>query len=118
MDKEKAFYYIKKAAGAGYTLGILNYARFLELGIGTETNLEEAKNYYKMAIEKGSIDSIFYYSSLINSHLPDLADEALYYLKEAEKGHNEAMYIYMLLNLLMIKKKNYFITRKQQIMAM
>ncbi len=56
MNKKKAIKYYKIAVDNGYIPAVNKYAEMLENGEGIEKNLEEAKRYYKIAIEMENLD--------------------------------------------------------------
>lgn len=111
VDKIKASYYFKKAADAGYHMGMYNYAIDLRDGNGgVQRNIDEAIRYFKMAIDEGNIFSARILGILLckgfkdeNSNVilkPDPTEGNRYIKYAADHGDSAAMeeYAYNILN--------------------
>lgn len=80
---------------------ILNYAQYLEYGIGGPTNFTEALRYYKILINKGNAKAQYYYSRMLCEGKGCVINlkKAQKYCKMAvqQRGFAEAEYYYGLI---------------------
>ena len=96
-DNIKAFNYYQKSYKAGYSSGILNYARCYNEGIGTLVDKKRAFDLFSEGAEGNNADCVsrlawhYKYSQFVATATP--AETSFkYYKKAADLGSSEAMY--------------------------
>ncbi|KAK8839182.1 hypothetical protein M9Y10_032110 [Tritrichomonas musculus] len=84
---------IKLEADNGSIEAMMQYARILIEGIGTDIDVEEGIRYYKKASELGCVNAMFNLGYLLSSHpkIEHNIEEAInYYEKAIEKGNADS----------------------------
>ena len=87
---KKAFKLLEKKANSS-NAACYEIAKMYEFGRYVEKDEEKAKEYYKLAADKGYADAAYRMGLYLKSNL-DYVDARAYFLKAAEKQHGDAMY--------------------------
>lgn len=92
VNKEKAFFWYKKAALQGEREAQFQYARKHQLGEGTHIDIKEAENWYEIAAKQEHPEAQFCYGKLCADRgTIEGKKEAFYWYQRAgELGHDEA----------------------------
>ena len=95
-NPEEALNIFRDLAQKGHLMGIYNYAETLESGRGTAQNLDEAKKWYDIAIDRGLPAAMANQAFLLTFGPKDLQDYQRGYelaLDASALGEEEAMYL-------------------------
>ena len=95
-DLDDAAQYFKMSADAGNAEGMVNYARFLELGCASTVpkNINESAKFYKMAADNGNADGMYNIARMLQGGIgitKDLKLAFTYFQKASETGNTRAM---------------------------